>query len=206
MNIVVLGATGATGSELTRQALKRGHTVTAVARHPDRIELPDQAALTKSAGDVFDPDSIARAIGPDSIVVSGLGITKGGRGDVLEAGATAVIEARPRRVVWLGAYGTGVSADAAGRLTRAVLGLALKSELADKIAADTAVLDAGGTVFHSGPLKNGGIDMTRRTLALPVVPRRLFPARITRATVAAAMLDEAESDTPTVGVVVPLAH
>jgi uncharacterized protein len=195
MHLIVLGATGATGSQLTQQALERGHTVTAIARDPSRITLPDTPGLTKVAGDVFDPASIASAISADAIVLSGLGLSKG---------AAAVIAAGPRRIIWLGAFGTGLSANAAGWLTRSILGLALKSELADKVAADTAILQAGGTVFHSGPLSNASVEPLRHTATLAAVPKRLFPARIGRATVAAAMLDEAEAEVASHGVVVPL--
>jgi len=65
--------------------------------------------------------------------------------------------------------------------------------LKDKVAADTLVLGAGGTVFHAGPLSSAPLSIARRTVALDAVPRRFFPARVSRATVAAAMLDEAES-------------
>ena len=34
MNLTVLAASGRTGHALTRQALERGHTVTAIARDP----------------------------------------------------------------------------------------------------------------------------------------------------------------------------
>jgi uncharacterized protein len=69
----------------------------------------------------------------------------------------------------------------------------MRAELGDKMAADTAVLAAGGTVFHAGPLSDGPLSPTRRTVGLPDLPRRFFPARVSRATVAATMLDEAES-------------
>jgi hypothetical protein len=69
----------------------------------------------------------------------------------------------------------------------------MRAELGDKVAADTAVLDAGGTVFHAGPFSDGAPGPARRTVALRDLPRRAFPARVSRATVAAAMLDEAES-------------
>jgi putative NADH-flavin reductase len=39
MNIVILGATGKTGSILLRQALDAGHTVTALVRTPSKITL-----------------------------------------------------------------------------------------------------------------------------------------------------------------------
>lgn len=103
-----------------------------------------------------------------------------------------MVDAAPARILWLGAYGTGPSAAAAGLLTRTVLRF-LGDELTDKVAADSLVLQAGGTVFHAGPLADGPISADRRTIGLDAAPRRPFPARVTRATVAAAMLDEAEN-------------
>ncbi len=47
MQLTILAASGATGRELTRQALERGHTVTAIARNPGRITVPDSARLTR---------------------------------------------------------------------------------------------------------------------------------------------------------------
>jgi NAD(P)-dependent dehydrogenase (short-subunit alcohol dehydrogenase family) len=108
VELTVLAASGGTGRELTRQALERGHTVTAIARTPERIGLPDSARLIR-------------------------------------------------------------------------------------VAADAAVLAAGGTVFHAGPLNDGPLSPGRRTVGLDDCPPRLFPAGASRVTVAAAMLDEAES-------------
>jgi putative NADH-flavin reductase len=61
MNLTVLAASGRTGIALTRQALRRGHTVTAIARDPEKIALPDSPNLRKLAGDVNDAGSIAAA-------------------------------------------------------------------------------------------------------------------------------------------------
>jgi uncharacterized protein YbjT (DUF2867 family) len=192
MKLTILAATGATGRELTRQALERGHTVTAVARRPERI-TGDSDRLTRVAADVRDPDSVARAVDPGSVVLSGLGLADGDEPGVLTAGARAVLATAPQRVVWLAAFGTGASAAAAGWATRTLLRTFMRTELPDRVAADTAVLAAGGTVFHAGPLSNGELSPNRRTVGLDGVPRRFFPGRVSRATVAAAMLDEAES-------------
>ncbi|MFC7751774.1 NAD(P)H-binding protein [Tsukamurella soli] len=142
--------------------------------------------------DVHDPDSMSSALAGSSVILSGLGIAGGDDPGALAAGARSVIAARPRLVVWLGAYGTGRSAPAAGVLTRNLLRM-LGPQLADKVAADTIVLDAGGIVFHAGPLSNGALSATRRAVGLDRAPRRPFPARVSRATVAALMLDEAEN-------------
>jgi len=193
MKLIVLAASGATGRELTRQALDRGHSVTAIVRNPKRLEVPESAQLTVLTADIRDPGSLAEAFREGTTVLSGLGIANGEQPGVLAAGARAVADARPERIIWLGAFGTGVSAPAAGPLTRTLLKVFLKAELVDKVAADTAVLAAGGTVFHAGPLSDGALSGDRRTLTLDEVPRRLFPARVSRATVAALMLDEAEA-------------
>ncbi|MFG1645829.1 NAD(P)-dependent oxidoreductase [Amycolatopsis sp. NPDC049252] len=192
MEITVLGATGATGTELVRQALERGHRVTAVARTPDRITLPPSDRLIRVAGDVLDPDSIGRALKGAQVVVSGLGITGKEAPGVLTAGARAAVDAGPDFVVWLAAFGTGGSAPYAGALTRGLLKTFMKNEMEDRTTADTTVRAGGGAVFHAGPLSDGPLSPARRTVSLDDAPQRLFPARVSRATVAAAMLDEAE--------------
>jgi hypothetical protein len=197
MELTVLAAAGATGVELTRQALARGHVVTAIARAPERIAVPDSSRLIRVAADVTDAEGIAKALRGSEIVLSGLG----GAG-ILTAGARAAVDAG--RVVWLGAFGTGESAAHAGWATRALLGTFMRSELPDRIGADTTVLRAGGTVFHAGPLSSGPLSPVRRTVGLYGVPRRFFPARVSRATVAAAMLDEAESPRYAGAIAVPL--
>src|SRR5690242_15609428 len=105
MMLTILAASGATGRELTRQALERGHTVTALARDPSRVTLPKTAHLTVIAADVHDPASVARAMGDGAIVLSGLGVTDRDKAGVLTAGARALVAAHPQRIVWLGAYG-----------------------------------------------------------------------------------------------------
>jgi len=202
LQITVLGASGATGLHLVRQALDRGHTVVAVARRPERIDIGDQPRLLRRAADVTDPRSVAEALHDSPVVVSGLGVVGKEQGGVLTAGARAVIAAQPARMVWLGAFGTGPSAAAAGPLTRGLLRVVLRAEIKDKVRADTLVLAAGGTVVHAGPLSNRPGSASPRAVALDEVPRRLLPASISRATVAAIMLDAAESGTG--GVIVPL--
>jgi uncharacterized protein YbjT (DUF2867 family) len=189
LSITVLGATGQTGRELVRQALERGHDVTAVARDPSKLDVED---VRRAAGDVRDPESMSRVLAGSSVIVSALGVAEGERPGVLTDGARAMAASGAGRLVSLGAYGTGPSAAAAGWLTRTML-KAMSGRLPDKITADATVLAAGGTVFHAGPLSVGPLSPHRRTVGLDAAPRGVFPSRVSRATVAAAMLDEAES-------------
>lgn len=204
MNITILGATGATGRELTRIALERGHSVTALARTPDHIGHANHGQITRIPVDVNDPETVTQAIDPATTVLSGLGVSKSGNPDTLLIGAQAVIAAGPERIIWLGAYGTGPSASAAGWPTRTLLRAIIRTEIGAKVAADTAILDAGGTLFHAGPLSDGLESPARRTVRLADSPRRFLPASVSRATVAAAMLDEAEAILFPAATVIPL--
>lgn len=106
--------------------------------------------------------------------------------------------------MWLGAFGTGQSAGPAGPLVRALLVVALGAERSDKANADAVALAAGASVLHPGPLTNKPLSPTRSTVALADLPRRLFPRTVARATVAAAMLDEAEHPRQRGHIAVPL--
>ncbi|MGI5217070.1 NAD(P)-dependent oxidoreductase [Nocardia sp. CA-290969] len=200
MNLTILAASGQTGLALTRQALHRGHTVTAIARNPDRIAVADSPNLRKVAGEVNDAAGIAAVVDEESVVLSALGTDRAG---TLLAGAEAVVAAGPRRVIWLGAYGTGRSAEVAGaEMLAAVLG----DRLADKVDADNTILAAGGTVFHAGMLADGPESPRRRTVGLAAGAPLDFGVKISRETVAAAMLDEAEAPEHPGAVALPLAE
>jgi 3-hydroxyisobutyrate dehydrogenase-like beta-hydroxyacid dehydrogenase len=209
MRIAVLGATGATGRQLLDQALDRGHLVTALARDPARVGRPPSDRLQVVAADVRDAAGLAAALTGVDAVVSGLGSSRTAPPGTLTAGATAVTaptpDAPPWRVVWLGALGSGVSGDQAGAATRLLLRVVLGGpELADKTRADDLLLAAGASVLHAGPLTDGALSPTRHLVALADAPRRLFPGTVSRATVAALMLDEAEGPRHGGAVAVPL--
>ena len=51
MKVALLGATGFVGSALLKEALDRGHIVTAIVRHPEKLEKRE--GLTAKAGDVY---------------------------------------------------------------------------------------------------------------------------------------------------------
>ncbi|MET9962850.1 NAD(P)H-binding protein [Streptomyces sp. NPDC006326] len=69
--IALYGATGTIGARVLREALGRGHRVTAVVRDPARC--PDRPGAAVVRGDVLDPVSVAGAAAGQDVVVSAIG-------------------------------------------------------------------------------------------------------------------------------------
>ena len=105
MRIVSLGASGATGRQLVIAALNRGHHVVAVVRRPEVLDGLAHSNLSVRQGDVQQPSTIASACEGADGVISTLGFSRGGPSNILSAGARAVLDARPQRVVWMGSFG-----------------------------------------------------------------------------------------------------
>ena len=194
MKIAVLGASGPTGRQLVTQARHRGHEVVALVSNPDKVADLAAPGVTMVKVDVSDPASVIAAVRGVDVLVSGLGHAKGGDRDTLAKGARAVADAGVPHIVWLSAFGTGRSAAAAGPLWPRIMKLLMGKEVADKERADEIVLSARGTSVHAGILTNGQIGQRPRATTTSEVPKGLFPGRISRASVAAAMLDQAETD------------
>ncbi|GLK76302.1 3-beta hydroxysteroid dehydrogenase [Methylopila jiangsuensis] len=69
MRVALIGASGNVGSRIVAELVRRGHAVTAIARHPERI--PAAPGVTPVAGDLFDADALAAALkGHDAAVSS----------------------------------------------------------------------------------------------------------------------------------------
>lgn len=150
-------------------------------------------ATRSSPAELVGREATTRRLSPRSARASSMAPSRRPRPPgALTAGARAVTAAHPGYIIWLGAIGTGPSAQAGGLLVRSVFRV-MRAKLEDKVTADEVVLRAGGAVFHASPPSSGPLSPARRTVGPGSYPRRLFPAGVSRATVAAAMLDEAES-------------
>ena len=109
MKIVLLGATGFVGSALLKEALDRGHIVTAIARHPETLALRER--LTVKAGDVFDSSALATLLAGHEAVISAFnpGWRNPNLYDDQRRGTSAIIaavkQAGIRRVLWVGGAG-----------------------------------------------------------------------------------------------------
>lgn len=68
MKISVIGATGNVGVHLVAELLARGHEVTAVSRHPEKMS--DKPGLMSVFGDIGEPDKLAQVLRGHDIVIS----------------------------------------------------------------------------------------------------------------------------------------
>jgi putative NADH-flavin reductase len=82
MKIALFG-TGMIGSRIAREALRRGHQVTVVARTPGK--LPKDLAVREVQGDARDVDSIVQAVRGHDAVISAVGAGTGEQSGLLQA-------------------------------------------------------------------------------------------------------------------------
>lgn len=68
MRIALIGATGFVGSAILKEALDRGHEVTAIVRHPEKLQ--PHAMLRPQKGDVYNADEVARLVAGHDAVIS----------------------------------------------------------------------------------------------------------------------------------------
>ena len=68
MKIAVIGASGNAGSRITAELAGRGHAVTAIARHPEKIAA--QANVVPTRGDVMDQAGLARLLAGHDAAIS----------------------------------------------------------------------------------------------------------------------------------------
>ena len=109
MKVALLGATGFVGSAILKEALDRGHIVTAIVRDPEKIEKRE--GLTAKAGDVYDTSSLAALISGNDALISAFnpGWKDPNLYDDQVRGTASIIaaikKAGIKRVLWVGGAG-----------------------------------------------------------------------------------------------------
>ena len=103
MNLTILGAAGATGTQLVEQALAAGHQVTALARSGQKVTIT-HANLHVVEGDATDRAVVSQAVKGNDAVISVLGA----RGPVIAEASRAIMAAAkqggPDRIVMLSSF------------------------------------------------------------------------------------------------------
>src|SRR5688572_10532162 len=74
MNILIFGASGATGNQLVKQAIEKGHYVTAFVRPQSKFEIND-GRLRVIRGDLHNVRQLTAAMEGQDAVLSALGAT-----------------------------------------------------------------------------------------------------------------------------------
>lgn len=143
MNLLILGATGATGQQLVTQALKQNYKVTALARDPSRLHLHHER-LTVVKGSVLDKEVLANALEGKDAVLSALGVGKSLKSKDLIANAVRIIipamnEKNVKRLVFLSAFGVGETYKQADFIQKIIFKLLLRNIYADKSKAEDQI-------------------------------------------------------------------
>ena len=200
MNILVLGASQGTGALAVQSALSRGHSVTAFARSPQKLQI-EHPQLRKLVGDFHDAASVAAAVpGHDAVVITASAtqlsafktephyFSKG------TAHAIAAMQANGvKRLAVLSALGTGNSLNLLPWILRKLaVGWMLKVPFADHELQEQLVMASGlqWVVARPSGLTNG----PARGKYLATAELRKVPAMISRADVADFLVNATESD------------
>ena len=137
MNVVVIGATGKTGSRIVTELLRRGHTVTAVARDVSKL----REDVTGKQNDLSDVDSIAAILAGETAVVSAYGPPYENTDQLIwvtERLIAAVKKAGKARLIVVGGAGSlevapGVTLLASGHLPAAWIPIATSHDTVLKV-------------------------------------------------------------------------
>lgn len=108
MKLAIFGASGATGRHLVNQALSSGHSVTAMVRIPDSLQI-NHDGLKLIVGELSNPIIVETVIRDADAVISVLGARKGKAQNICTDGISKIIPAMQnvgvKRLIALSAYG-----------------------------------------------------------------------------------------------------
>lgn len=197
--ILVLGASQGTGALCVKAALAAGHTVTAFARTPAKLDLT-HARLTKVAGDFHNAASVRAAVpGHDAVIICVSSTSLKGfqeKPDYFSSGTTFCIDAMReygvQRLVVLSAHGVGDSYPAASWFQRTfMIGWLIKYAFRDHEVQERLVRESGLDFVIARPtrLTNGRAAGQYTRVAEPVP----VPESISRADLANFLVESCHS-------------
>lgn len=199
MRLLIVGATGGTGRELVRQALERGHDVTAFARNPSRVDMTHER-LVIVRGDVLDISSVEAAVRGQDAVLCALGHKRWLYPTrILSEGTRNLIRAMEKesvpRLVCETSLGIGDSFGRMGLYYTLFVGVfILPFYFYDKFRQERLIRESAldWVIVRPGTLTNGKKRGVYRHG--PKVGNWLWTVRISRADVADFMLNQVTSD------------
>lgn len=202
MKLLVFGATGKTGLCFVKQALDRGHDVTAFVRDPAKLQI-SHAKLASATGDILDAASVSAAFtDPFDAVISALGIFHREEKTDLSEGTRNIIEAMEthgcRRFAVVSSLGAGDSAGQGNLVARGLQRFLLNYVLADKTRQE-ALIEASGLDYTIArpPQLTDNDSICREVVAWqgPAPRGKKLTWKTSRMTVANFLLDALEQGT-----------
>jgi putative NADH-flavin reductase len=191
MKILIIGASGATGIELTKQALSRHYSVTVLLRSPSTFSITDKNLLIIK-GDVSDTKSLAAALDGQDAVLVALGPRGLAKTSVQEDFARNAVNIMGKmgikRLIDLSAWGAGENNDKMTLVFKVIRYTVLKNVFDDKERGEKIILGSSldYTMVQPGRLASGP---EKGNIAASVNGKNLTQ-NITRADVAHFMLDQ----------------
>ncbi len=184
MNLTVLGAAGATGTQLVEQALSAGHHVTALVRSPGKLTITNPN-LHVVQGDATDRAVVSHAMKGADAVISTLGAT----GPAI-AGATRAIVAvakqdGPQRIVMMSSF--AVARDRLTPANKLLTRMAMGGQIKDKTTGEEALRASGldWTIVYATKLTNGPKTESK---VIPEITKVGISHKISRAAAASFLL------------------
>ncbi|MFF2327738.1 MULTISPECIES: NAD(P)-dependent oxidoreductase [unclassified Streptomyces] len=196
MQITLLGATGPTGQQVLIQALKGGHSVTALVRDPSRLPQRGDSRVTVITGDATVARDIEGAVAGSDVVISALGPGKDFTSTLATRTTAALLPAmaksKAERLVWLSALGAGNSSQQQSVVQATASKLLMGKLMADKGVADDKLVASGlnCTIVLPVMLTNGPHTATCTTIDADTRTGRVG-GKISRADVADYLLGAA---------------
>lgn len=152
--IALFGGTGKTGRHVLAQALEAGHTVRALARQPESIEVAHER-LTVIAGDVLDAAAVRETVQGADVVVSVFGQVKGSSHTLQTDGTQNIVDAMRaegiRRIISLSGGGLPAEQHDQPKTPDRIITWLLK-RLSPQVLADAE--------SHLAVLRASGLDWT----------------------------------------------
>jgi uncharacterized protein YbjT (DUF2867 family) len=187
MNLTVLGAAGATGTQLVQQALAAGHQVTALARPGQKLSVTSPG-LHVVEGDATDPAAVSSAMKGVGAVISVLGA----RGPVMAAATSAIVATAkqdgPQRIIMMSSF--AVERDRLTPAYKLLTRLTMGAQIKDKADGEDALRASGldWTIVYATRLINGPKTEPK---VVPETNKVGITQKISRATAASFLLQAA---------------
>jgi hypothetical protein len=100
MKIAHIGSSGKVGSKIREELLRRGHSVTAISRHPEAT--PPHDRVTTARGDITSPEALAPLLRGHDAIISSATFVPGTSHQLLDA----VIQSGVKRYIAVGGAGS----------------------------------------------------------------------------------------------------